>query len=75
MKVKTARLNQAAELKRKGLPIPKLLKKHSLSCRAYNRCLLCGRDRGYYRKFKVCRCCFRSLASQALIPGVTKASW
>ena len=43
--------------------------------RAYNRCARCGRARGYYRKFGVCRICFRNLASRGLIPGVKKASW
>lgn len=41
----------------------------------YNRCQLCGRPRAYYRKFKICRICFRSLASKGMIPGVKKASW
>ena len=40
-----------------------------------NRCRLCGRPRGFYRKFGVCRICFRNLASRGLIPGVKKASW
>ena len=39
------------------------------------RCRLCGRPRAVYRKFGTCRICFRSLASQGLIPGVKKASW
>ena len=43
--------------------------------RAYHRCARCGRARGYYRKFGVCRICFRSMASDGLIPGVRKASW
>lgn len=43
--------------------------------REYNRCQLCGRPRGYYRKFKVCRVCFRDLALKGEIPGVRKASW
>ncbi|HXG62046.1 MAG TPA: type Z 30S ribosomal protein S14 [Planctomycetota bacterium] len=43
--------------------------------RAYNRCEICGRRRGYYRKFHICRLCFRKLASNAEIPGVRKASW
>ena len=43
--------------------------------RAYNRCQLCGRRRGYLRKFKVCRLCFRQLANWGEIPGVRKASW
>ncbi len=43
--------------------------------RKYNRCMLCGRPRGYLRRFKLCRICFRELASKGEIPGVTKASW
>ena len=39
------------------------------------RCRICGRARATYRKFGVCRICFRNLASNGLIPGVTKASW
>jgi ribosomal protein S14 len=39
------------------------------------RCKICGRPRAVYRKFGICRICFRSLASDGLIPGVTKASW
>jgi len=40
-----------------------------------NRCALCGRPRGVYRKFHVCRICFRNLAHDGRIPGVKKASW
>jgi small subunit ribosomal protein S14 len=43
--------------------------------RAYTRCELCGRPRAVYRKFKICRCCFRKLASEGRIPGVRKSSW
>ncbi len=43
--------------------------------RRYNRCQLCGRPRAYYRKFQICRLCFRGLASRGEIPGVKKASW
>ena len=43
--------------------------------RLRNRCLLCGRPRGYLRKFKLCRICFRKLALSGEIPGVTKSSW
>ena len=43
--------------------------------RRYNRCQLCGRPRAYYRKFQICRICFRSLASKGEIPGIRKASW
>jgi small subunit ribosomal protein S14 len=45
------------------------------STQRYNRCQLCGRRRGYYRKFQVCRICFRNLALKGEIPGVRKASW
>lgn len=40
-----------------------------------NRCKLCGRPRGYIRRFGLCRICFRELALQGKIPGVTKSSW
>ena len=43
--------------------------------RGYTRCRRCGRARAVYRKFGVCRICFRNLASRGLIPGVRKASW
>jgi ribosomal protein S14 len=39
------------------------------------RCRLCGRPRAVFRKFGICRICFRSMASDGLIPGVKKASW
>lgn len=43
--------------------------------RAYTRCNRCGRSRAYLRKFGICRICFRELALQGEIPGITKASW
>jgi small subunit ribosomal protein S14 len=39
------------------------------------RCEICGRSKAYLQKFKMCRLCFRGLASKGMIPGVTKASW
>ncbi len=39
------------------------------------RCVMTGRVRGVYRKFKLCRIKFRELAHEGKIPGVTKASW
>jgi small subunit ribosomal protein S14 len=45
------------------------------STRRYNRCMQCGRARAYYRRFGLCRICFRNLALEGKIPGVTKASW
>jgi small subunit ribosomal protein S14 len=46
-----------------------------LPTRHRNRCWRCGRPRGFLRKFGVCRLCFRQLALNGEIPGVTKASW
>lgn len=43
--------------------------------RQYTRCKRCGRVRGYYRKFQLCRVCLRELAHRGEIPGMTKASW
>jgi small subunit ribosomal protein S14 len=43
--------------------------------RAYHRCRLCGRPRGYLRRFEMCRICFRDLALRGEVPGVIKASW
>ena len=45
------------------------------STRAYCRCKLCGRPRGYLRKFQMCRLCFRELALKGEVPGIVKASW
>ncbi|PJA29485.1 MAG: type Z 30S ribosomal protein S14 [candidate division Zixibacteria bacterium CG_4_9_14_3_um_filter_46_8] len=43
--------------------------------RHHNRCHICGRPRGYLRRFGLCRICFRLLALKGDIPGVVKASW
>ncbi|GAC1435811.1 MAG: type Z 30S ribosomal protein S14 [Chloroflexota bacterium] len=40
-----------------------------------SRCFICGRPRGYIRKFGLCRICFRQRALQGELPGVTKSSW
>ena len=45
------------------------------STRKHNRCKICGRPRGYLRKFGLCRLCFRGLALRGEIPGVSKSSW
>ena len=55
--------------------IAKSLKKPKFKVRQRNRCRLCGRPRGYMRKFQLCRLCFRQLALQGEIPGVVKSSW
>ena len=50
-------------------------KKPKFKVRHRNRCPLCGRPRGYLRKFDMCRLCFRKLSLEGMIPGVIKASW
>jgi small subunit ribosomal protein S14 len=55
--------------------IVKANKKPKFSTRIVRRCQLCGRPRAVYRKFTVCRICFRDLCLDGLIPGVKKASW
>lgn len=49
--------------------------KNSSAIRLRNRCQFTGRSRGFLRKFKLSRLCFREMANQGLIPGVFKASW
>ncbi|MFM7073397.1 MAG: type Z 30S ribosomal protein S14 [Planctomycetota bacterium] len=53
----------------------KALETPKFSTRIRRRCRLCGRPRAVYRKFGICRICFRKLADQGMIPGVRKASW
>ncbi len=50
-------------------------KKPKYSTRIVRRCWRCGRQRGYMRRFNLCRICFRELASQGQVPGVRKSSW
>lgn len=55
--------------------IEKQKRPQKFKVRAYNRCGICGRPRGYIRAFGLCRICFREMAHKGLIPGVTKSSW
>ncbi|PLX47719.1 MAG: type Z 30S ribosomal protein S14 [Desulfobulbaceae bacterium] len=55
--------------------IAKSTRKPKFKVRAYNRCPLCGRPRGFLRKYGICRICFRSMAARGEITGVTKSSW
>lgn len=50
-------------------------RKPEFSTKVYNRCKLCGRNRGYMRMFEMCRICFRELACSGKIMGVKKSSW
>jgi small subunit ribosomal protein S14 len=55
--------------------IEKQKRKPKFKTREYLRCRICGRARGVYKKFGLCRICFRQLALKGQIPGVKKASW
>ncbi|MCI0395150.1 MAG: type Z 30S ribosomal protein S14 [Chloroflexi bacterium] len=58
-------------------------KQRKYKVRVRNRCQwvdpdsgkVCGRPRGYMRRFGLCRICFREQALQGNIPGVAKSSW
>ncbi len=51
------------------------LPRNASPIRLHNRCKITGRPRGYMRKFGISRVLFREMASDGLIPGVTKSSW
>ena len=51
------------------------LPRNSMPCRLRNRCIVTGRARGNYRKFKLSRIAFRELANDGKLPGITKSSW
>jgi small subunit ribosomal protein S14 len=55
--------------------IAKAKRPQKFAVREYSRCKVCGRPKGYIRKFGLCRLCFRELALSGEIPGITKASW
>ncbi|HEY7974978.1 MAG TPA: type Z 30S ribosomal protein S14 [Ktedonobacterales bacterium] len=55
--------------------IVKSQRKPKHSTQQHNRCGICGRPRGYIRKFGLCRICFRERALRGELPGVTKSSW
>ena len=55
--------------------IAKANRKPKFSARTYTRCSRCGRPRAVYRKFGLCRICFREMAHRGELPGITKSSW
>ncbi|MBA4374628.1 MAG: type Z 30S ribosomal protein S14 [Anaerolinea sp.] len=58
---------------KKCMEYRELRRKYAIQVR--NRCKKCGRPRGYMRRFGLCRICFRELALEGQIPGITKSSW
>ncbi len=55
--------------------INKSRRRAKFRAREYTRCRRCGRARAVFRRFLLCRLCFRELAHAGEIPGITKASW
>jgi small subunit ribosomal protein S14 len=55
--------------------IEKQQRKPKFEVRAYTRCTRCGRPHSVYRKFGLCRICFREMAHAGELPGITKSSW
>ncbi|MFH1618860.1 MAG: type Z 30S ribosomal protein S14 [bacterium] len=53
----------------------KMRKPQKYAVRFRNRCQICGRPRGFYRDFGLCRICLRNMAHDGLIPGMRKSSW
>lgn len=59
---------------RKSL-IAKAKRRKKFGVREYTRCRRCGRARAVYRRFLLCRICFREMAHRGELPGIRKASW
>jgi small subunit ribosomal protein S14 len=55
--------------------IAKAKRTPKFSARGYTRCNRCGRPRAVFRKFMLCRVCFRELAHKGVLRGITNAGW
>jgi ribosomal protein S14 len=51
------------------------LPRNASKTRIRNRCIITGRPRAVYKRFRISRIVFRELASQGLFLGVQKTSW
>jgi len=60
---------QAVMFKLQSLP------RNGAKVRVLNRCLISGRPKAVYRKFRVSRIVLRELAHKGMVPGMRKASW
>lgn len=68
-------LNKSEEEKLVAQKTLNKMSRNSSAVRLRNRCQLTGRARGFLRKFKLSRLCFREMARMGMIPGVVKSSW
>lgn len=75
LKLQASNVNISEEEREAARVALNKMPKNSSPVRLRSRCQLTGRVRGYYRKFKISRLCFREMASNGLIPGITKSSW
>lgn len=75
LKKKSLDMNSAEEDRQEARIALNKMPRDTSPIRLRNRCALTGRPRGYLRKFKLSRLTFREMASNGLIPGVTKSSW
>lgn len=75
LKSKAADLNLSDEERAKAREGLNKMPRNSSPIRIRNRCEMTGRARGFMRRFKISRLTFRELASNGLIPGITKSSW
>jgi len=75
LKQQAADINLSEEERQNARTALNKMPRDSSPVRLRNRCQLTGRARGFLRKFKVSRLTFREMASNGLIPGVTKSSW
>ena len=59
--------------------IEKSQRKPKFKVRAYTRCKRCGRPHAVFRKFQLCRVCFRELSHAGELPGhldvLARAAW
>lgn len=75
LKAKAADMTISEEERSEARTAINKMPRDASTVRLRNRCQLTGRVRGYLRKFKLSRLTFREMASNGLIPGVTKSSW
>jgi small subunit ribosomal protein S14 len=75
LKKQAADVNATEEEREEARVALNKMSRNSSPVRIRNRCALTGRARGFLRKFGMSRLCFREMASQGYVPGVTKSSW
>jgi len=75
LREKTKSLEISYEEKRAAVAKLAQAKRDESVIRIRNRCRVCGRSRGVYRKFGLCRVHLREAAMRGEVPGLVKASW